>query len=293
MSAREALARSVNNATIRVFMDVGVDPVIDYARRAGIRSPLGRHLSLSLGSTEVTLLELTGAYGTLASGGVRVPPRFIRRVLDRDGRVLEENVALTDVTGRTGQPAPPPPPPPASRPAVSASSLGGDGEAVPALAVAPPDPNRAVAPENAYLMTHLLRAVVDEKYGTAHKAAVLGRPLAGKTGTTNDQKDAWFVGYSPEIVAGVWVGHDEKQVLGDKETGGRAALPIWMEYMQAALAKTEPRDFPVPAGIVFVRSGGGFRPFAEGTENRGGGGGGGGGEQGEMDSYDLMRDEAF
>jgi penicillin-binding protein 1A len=297
MTAREALARSVNNATIRVFLDVGVDPVIDYARRVGIRSPLGRHLSLSLGSTEVTLLELTGGYATIAAGGMRVEPRFIRRVLDRDGQVLLENVPLQDVSARdaaanakpaVSAPAAPPPPKPSvwEIPDV-------DGVVRKAVATAAPeDPNRGVTPENAFLMTHLLRAVVDETYGTAHKAAVLGRPLAGKTGTTNDQKDAWFVGYSPELVAGVWVGHDEKHVLGDKETGGRAALPIWMDYMGSALAQLPVQDFPVPAGVVFVRRGSGFQPFAEGTEP-GSGGGGGGGDSGEMDSYDLLRNDAF
>jgi penicillin-binding protein 1A len=288
----------VNNATIRVFLDVGVDPVIDYARRAGIRAPMGRHLSLALGSTEVTLLELTDAYATFASGGVRVPPRFIRRVLDRDGNVLLSDVALQDVSARE---APQPavaaaaPPPPAPRTVwqdeIDAANEKDPVAAAAALVAEPPDPNRAFSRENAYLMTHLLRAVIDESYGTAHKAAVLGRPLAGKTGTTNDQKDAWFIGYSTELTTGVWVGHDEKHVLGDKETGGRAALPIWMDYMRAALDGVEAHDFPAPPGVVFVRRGGSFQPFAAGTESAGGGGDGG--EAGDMDSYDLLRSDAF
>jgi penicillin-binding protein 1A len=162
-----------------------------------------------------------------------------------------------------------------------------------AVVTEPPDPNRAVTRENAFLMTHLLRAVIEESYGTAHKAAVLGRPLAGKTGTTNDQKDAWFVGYSTELVAGVWVGHDEKHVLGDKETGGRAALPIWIDYMRDALAGVEAHDFPAPSGVVFVKKGGAFQPFAAGTEP-GAGGGEGTGEGGDTDSYDdLLRSNAF
>jgi penicillin-binding protein 1A len=193
---------------------------------------------------------------------------------------------------------------------VSLADLADDAPAQPGPAKALPDVASGAAaeaptvlpPAEAYLMTNLLRAAVEESYGTAHKARALGRVVAGKTGTTNDQKDAWFIGFSPDVVAGVWVGHDAKEVLGKKETGGRAALPIWMEYMESALAGYAARDFPVPEGIVFARvdrstgrmAGGEsvstlFQPFREGTEPSESGGP----EPGSTDSYDLLRQEAF
>ncbi len=264
ITAREALARSINNATVRLYMDVGIDETISFARRLGIRSPLGRHLSLALGSTEVTLLELTGAYATIAAGGRRLPPRFISRVLDRHGTVLLHDVPLGDLSLGEDPPA-------------EASHTTGNPVFDPTGAQGSPG-RQAMTPANAYLLTDLLRATIEEKYGTAHRAAALGRPLAGKTGTTNDQKDAWFVGFSPELVSGVWVGHDAKEVLGKKETGGHAALPIWISYMSGALANVPVADFPVPDGIVFARvnrqtgqptdaddPASRFQPFAEGA----------------------------
>jgi len=284
LTAREALARSINNATIHLFMDVGVTRVIEFAHQLGIRSPLGRNPSLALGSTEVSLLELTAAYTTIAAQGRRLPPVFITRVLDRDGKVLLENVALGDISSEDDDDNTPAPP---------ASST----------------PNSAtiqtIAPEQAFLLTSLLRATVEEPYGTGHKAAALGRPLAGKTGTTDDQKDAWFIGFSPEIATGVWVGHDEKEVLGDKETGARAALPIWIDFMQFALADKPVREFPVPQGIVFARvskttglladagdPSSFFQPFAEGaepSERRAAASP----DAAQSDGYDLLRNDSF
>ncbi len=112
---------------------------------------------------------------------------------------------------------------------------------------------RVTSAENAYLMCDLLRAVVIDPRGTGWRLRALRRPLAGKTGTTNDQADAWFLGFSPEVVTGVWVGHDESRVLGRGETGSRAAGPIWVEFMRSALADRPANDFPVPEGIVFSR----------------------------------------
>ena len=108
-------------------------------------------------------------------------------------------------------------------------------------------------PSEAYLAASLLRAVVEHPRGTGRLALRLGRPLGGKTGTTNDNTDAWFVGFSPEIATGVWVGIDEKQVLGRRETGGQAAAPIWVDFMGAALADRPVRDFEIPDDIVFAR----------------------------------------
>jgi penicillin-binding protein 1A len=110
----------------------------------------------------------------------------------------------------------------------------------------------ALSPAEAFVATSLLRAPIDHPAGTGHAAAALGRPLAGKTGTTNDHTDAWFVGYSPEIATGVWVGFDQNRLLGKGETGGRAALPIWLDFMRLALADRPPRDFTAPPGVVFA-----------------------------------------
>jgi penicillin-binding protein 1A len=110
-------------------------------------------------------------------------------------------------------------------------------------------PAQAIKPETAYLITDLLKAVIDQ--GTGWKARELGWPAAGKTGTTNDYRDAWFIGYTPSLVTGVWVGYDDQTSIGLRETGARAALPIWLEFMKKALADRAPEDFIAPEGVVF------------------------------------------
>lgn len=234
LTLREALARSVNNATIHLAREVGVGRVIDLARRLGIESPLERNLSLALGSTEVHLAELTRAYAGFARGGRRLDPVFIRRVLDRRGTVLLENVPLLE--------DPPSVPEAAQRWQEAHPELGPRPEA-----------DRVMRPVDAFLVTSLLRAVVVDPRGTGRKARSLGPGVVGKTGTTNEQADAWFVGYSPRVAAGVWVGYDRKQVLGRGETGGRTALPIWVDTMRAALRRYPEREFPVPEGVTFAR----------------------------------------
>jgi penicillin-binding protein 1A len=243
ITLREALARSVNNATVHLFRDVGVDFVIDYVRQLGIESPLNRDLSLALGSSDLSLLELTRAYAVYAAGGRRVTPTFIRRVTDRNGEVLLENVPLGDLApaedGATAE----------VDVAAASEEMAEDGGAVAdgeAL-----DPDQIISPELAYLTTSLLRAVVEDPRGTGWRLKALGRPLAGKTGTTNDQADAWFLGFSPDIATGVWVGHDESRFLGWGETGSRAAAPIWVGYMGAALRDRPVNAFRVPDPIVY------------------------------------------
>jgi penicillin-binding protein 1A len=236
ITLRTALARSVNNATVHLFRDVGVDYVIDFARKLGIESPLNRDLSLALGSSSLSLLELTRAYAVFPAQGRRVAPTFIRRVTDRDGRVLLENVPL-DAT------------PPLEESEQPSELL--DVAETPASA--PRHDDRVLSPERAYLVTDLLRAVVTDPKGTGWRLRALRRPVAGKTGTTNDQADAWFMGFSPDIVTGVWVGHDESRFLGWGETGSRAAAPIWVEFMAKALEGRPVRDFSVPEPIVFAR----------------------------------------
>jgi penicillin-binding protein 1A len=253
ITLREALARSVNNATVHLFRDVGVDYVIDYAKRLGIESPLERNLSLALGSSVVSLLELTRTYAVFGHAGHRVTPVFIRRVEGRDGEVLLETVELR--VDPNAAPASDEPTPEEAGLAPVAAAFEDEGEAVPAEAApaAPASPDQILTPEEAYLVTDLLRAVVIDPHGTGGRLRELGRPVVGKTGTTNDQADAWFIGFSPDVATGVWVGHDVARFLGPGETGARAAAPIWIDYMRAALADRPVRDFPVPEAIVFAR----------------------------------------
>jgi penicillin-binding protein 1A len=267
ITLRKALAKSINTAAVHLADEVGVGNVIRYARRLGIESELEPSLGIALGTSGVSLLELTRAYAVFPAGGHRVVPRYIHRVSDREGNLLLEDVTLgsepdeeliarlaaqlaerdADEPATTQEPEEPMPPVELTLEdhpdAPDDPMLEGNGDA--------PDEDRLIPEEDAYLMTDMLRAVVNE--GTGRRVARLGRPLGGKTGTTNDQADAWFLGFSPEIATGVWVGHDEIRFLGAGETGSRAAAPIWLDYMESALADVPVRDFPAPRSIVFAR----------------------------------------
>lgn len=233
---REALARSLNLATVGLLFRVGIRPVINLSHQLGIKSHLAPYPSLALGANAVTLVEITSAYSVFAAGGRRVEPVFIRRVLDRDGKVLIENLALDRPTDEK---------PPTWESAKEAPQLLADG--------VPMGPDQVMTPSDAFLVADLLRAPIDHPGGTAAKARALGRPLAGKTGTTDDHGDCWFIGFSTDIAAGAWVGFDEKRNLGKGETGGRAALPIWIDFMREAHLDKPVREFPVPEGVSYAR----------------------------------------
>ncbi len=260
MTMRYALKKSINNATVHLFRDLGVRYVIDYARRLGIQSPLSNDLSLALGSSSLTLLELTRAYAVYPRGGTRVIPRFITRVSDRNGNELLGEMPLGDV------------PPPVLAPLLAEGETRVEG--YPDSEIMPT--TQIITPADAYLMSDLLRAVVQE--GTGRRLRSLGRTLGGKTGTTNDFSDAWFMGFSPELTTGVWVGNDDNGTLGWGESGGKTALPIWGAFMKVALAPYPHRDFEVPDEIEFQRidrvsglladantENAYFQPFLEGT----------------------------
>ena len=201
ITLRRALAQSRNIPALKLADRVGIKTVIEYAHRFGITANIPAYLPVALGSAEITPLEQTSAFSVFPNDGVRVAPRYITRVTDYEGRVLEEDFS---------------------------------------------DIKDVVSSRTARVMTSMLREVV--LHGTAIAAAKMPYPLAGKTGTTNDFTDAWFVGFSPSLTCGVWIGYDEKQSLGEKETGSRAALPIWMQFMNVALAGKEPGEFqPAPA----------------------------------------------
>jgi penicillin-binding protein 1A len=199
VTLRRALAQSRNIPALKLADRIGIKTVIDYAHRFGVTSNIPAYLPVALGSAEITPLEQTSAFSVFPNDGVRVAPRYITRVADYDGRILEEDFS---------------------------------------------DIKDVVSSRTARIMTSMLREVV--LHGTAAAAAKMPYPLAGKTGTTNDFTDAWFVGFSPSLSCGVWIGFDEKKSLGDKETGGHAALPIWMQFMSIALAGKDPGEFEPP-----------------------------------------------
>jgi len=217
---RQALAHSRNVVTVKILEDIGVGYVANYARKLGIETPLNRDLTLALGSTAVTPLEMLTAYSVFASGGILAPPTYITRILDRDGRILES----ID---------------PADFP---------DGMADDQRLIRRP-PRRVISPETAYLITNVMESVVQE--GTGWRARAIGRPSAGKTGTTNDLKDAWYIGYIPQLAAVSWTGYDQERPLGKSETGSRAAAPAWVSFMQAAVQQYPVENFPVPDSIEF------------------------------------------
>ena len=257
---RTALFKSRNLVSIRLLRDIGIDPALDHIAKFGIdAASLPRGLSLALGSGELTPLEVASAYGVLANGGYAVEPYFIERVLDGDDQIVfaaDPLVVCRDCVD-------------AEATAVSASAArAGDGDAGSAPAAdtvaaagtarfesgsgsvrrAP----RTIDARNAWLMYSLLRDVI--RRGTGRKALVLERDdLAGKTGTTNDQFDAWFSGFAPGLVATAWIGFDEFRPLGRRETGATAALPMWIAYMKEALEGVPQREDPPPEGIVTVR----------------------------------------
>lgn len=196
ITLRRALAQSRNIPALKLADRITIKTVIDYARRFGITSNMPAYLPVALGSAEVTLLEQTSAFSAFPNDGVRIAPRYLKRVTDYEGRVLEEDF---------------------------------------------PDVKDVVSARTARIMTSMLREVV--LHGTAIAAASMKFPLAGKTGTTNEFTDAWFVGFSPHLTCGVWMGYDEKKTLGPKETGARAALPMWMDFMKVALGSRDPGEF--------------------------------------------------
>jgi len=253
ITLRTALAKSRNAATIRVLSEIGLAPVRDMAKTLGIESPMEMNLGLALGNSEVTLAELVRAYTAFATGGRLIDPVFVLEVRDRTGRVLAENVHLLEGQSEALTP------PVGQGSDESAGPTGADLEhvmeklrkdvenkATPGL----PEGYR-LDPVDAYLMTDMLRAVVDE--GTGTRVKPLGRPVAGKTGTTNDLHDAWFIGYTPEIAAGVWIGYDSARNLGRNETGGRTAAPVFLDYVKKALEQRPVQEFAVPEGVVFAR----------------------------------------
>ena len=228
---REALYRSRNLVSIRILRAIGASYAADYAERFGFTaSQLPKDLTLALGSATVTPMQMAKAYAVLANGGYRVEPYFIYAIYDASGEQIF-----------TADPAIACPQCPETLDAINTP------EAVP-INLAP----QVLTPQNVWLMTSMMRDVIQR--GTGRKARVLGRTdLAGKTGTTNDQKDAWFSGFNHALVTTAWVGFDKLEPLGRGETGGRAALPVWIDYMAVALEGVSEQKQEPPEGLVTVR----------------------------------------
>jgi len=229
---REGLVHSRNVVTVKILRTIGISYVIKYAKKLGVTSKLEPNLSLALGSNAMSLKELSTVYGVFARQGWTFQPLFIEKIVDRDGTVLESHPPETNLPGTEAEEAESPP-----------KEQGKDE--LKALR-----PEHVISDQTAYILTNILEDVV--KRGTGWRAKALKRPCAGKTGTTSNFRDAWFMGYTPQILTGVWVGFDNEYSLGRSETGSRAACPIWTKFMKEALNGLPAREFDVPAGIVFV-----------------------------------------
>jgi penicillin-binding protein 1A len=247
---RQALIKSRNVPTIRIVQEVQIARLVEYAKRLGMTAEFPMDLSISLGSMTVSPLELAKVYGLFPRLGRKLNPVFYTDIKDRDGKLLEEiqlkNTPPTIVAPPLADDGA------ASEPKSTTVSVGITGKAFVRLPTYPleSDPEQVLDPRVAYVMTHLMTEVVN--YGTGTDARELGRAVAGKTGTTNDYLDAWFTGFTPNIVTVAWVGHDNQTPLGSGETGARAALPIWLSFMKEAVKSYPESEFPVPSGIIFA-----------------------------------------
>jgi penicillin-binding protein 1A len=227
---RVAIEKSINTMTVRMASTIGIDKIIPYVEKLGIIDTMPPEYSYVLGAGVTTPLRLTTAYGMLVNGGKKITPSLIDRVQDRNGVTIFKHD--TRACPRCGD-----------------YDWAAAGE-VPDL---PDDREQVLDPATAYQMVNILRGVV-ERGTAAHEVGVLNLPLAGKTGTSNDAKDTWFVGFSPDLVAGVYVGFDQPRSLGPREQGASVAAPIFADFMGAALQGKPVDDFRIPPGVVMVRT---------------------------------------
>ena len=293
---REALAKSRNLASVRILMDINPSYAVHYAKKLGFTSHLSPYLALALGGSDVRLIEMVKAFNVFASGGRLVEPKFIVRIYDRDGKLVEEGTTWKYSTTEEAEKA--------EREGKRLDILNQIAKSVGRNAFTeqtkPKEGNltennlddntksdfltqkeflsllqkgdskgltssktgeHVISPETAYIMTDMLQAVISEGTGRSALELTSTAPIAGKTGTTNDFTDAWFIGFSPKIIAGVWVGKDNHKSIGQGEVGGKAALPIWIDFMKAALSKYPSGNFKVPDRIQFVSTPYGFIPY--------------------------------
>ncbi len=247
---RLSLIKSLNIPTIKIVQDLSISYLIEYSKRLGWTRPINSDFSIALGSVSTTLFDLVKIYSIFPRSGRKLKPIFIRQVIDRMGHILEDT------------PLNPPPapigvlPPFNQRPVTVCGQLTAWAKADPEKYRQPhwepdaTDPERVMDPRTAYVMTHLMNEVTT--MGTGSEVRNLGRTAAGKTGTTNDYMDALFLGFTPQVTTGVWVGFDVQRSLGHRGTGAQSALPIWLEYMRDAVKGYPDIPFSVPPGISYT-----------------------------------------
>jgi penicillin-binding protein 1A len=224
---RFGIEKSRNLMTVRLANDMGMPIIVEYARRFGVYDNLMPMLSMALGAGETTLLRMVGAYGMIANGGKQIKPTLIDRIQDRYGRTIWQHD---------------------DRDCVNCDAREWSGQDEPELV---DDRPQIVDPMSAYQMVAIMEGVVQR--GTAQKLKVLERPIAGKTGTTNDEKDGWFIGFTPDLVVGAYMGFDNPSPMGHGETGGNVSAPVVREFFKIALADQPPSSFRAPPGIKLVR----------------------------------------
>jgi len=240
LTLRKALAESRNTVAVKMLELIGREPgfeltpedaqkrglekVKDLVRRAGLETPIPDSLTAVLGSGEIVPIQLVNAYTTLAAQGTYAKPILVKRVKAPDGRTLLENKYEYEV---------------------QAPMIPGQ--------VIPAPTGRGLRPEVAYVTAEIMRSVVEDASGTAPSLRVLGHTIYGKTGTASESRDVWFAGFTSEAVTGVWVGFDDHTTIGARETGGRAAGPIWLNYMKVAEERLSPQSFDMPPHVVKIR----------------------------------------
>lgn len=224
---RVGIEKSRNQMTVRLAQDMGMPIITEYAKRFGIYDDLLPVLSMSLGAGETTLLRLATGYSMLANGGKQVRATLIDRIQDRRGKTIWKHDA---------------------RPCTNCTFEAWENQEEPEI---PDDRPQIVDPHTAYQMTSIMEGVIQR--GTATSLKALERPLAGKTGTTNDERDAWFIGYTPDLVVGVFIGYDTPKPMGKGQTGGQVAAPIFGNFIKQALADKPAVPFRIPPGLKLVR----------------------------------------
>jgi penicillin-binding protein 1A len=224
---RVGIEKSRNLMTVRVAQAVGMQKVAEYAKKLGVVDNLMPTLAMALGAGETTPIRMTTAYSMIVNGGKRITPTFIDRIQDRNGETIYKHDARACQGCRVAT---------------------WNAQPVPQI---PDTREQVIDPRTAYQMVSIMEGVVQR--GTATVVRAVGKPMAGKTGTTNDSKDAWFVGFSPDLAVGVYVGYDQPRTLGGKETGGAIAAPIFRDFMMEALADKPATPFRVAPGVRLVR----------------------------------------
>lgn len=227
MTLRRGVELSKNLMTVRLAQDIGMDKIVDMSKRIGVNDHLAPYLSSSLGAADTRVINMVAAYAVIVNGGKKVPPYMIERIQDRKGRTIYRHEQT---------------------PCPDCKATKWKNQPVPDFHVVR---EQVVDPLSAYQMTSILEGVATR--GTGARLNGLHRHVAGKTGTTNETKDAWFVGFTPDLVAGVYVGYDEPISLGRSETGAHSALPIFYDFMAEALKNTPDTNFRIPEGIKLVR----------------------------------------